>query len=93
MKRLHSDQRVQHCSRGLNFLDAIDTFRPKRCQQKLPIYVFLGLCFNVVLASSVLAASGGGIDRSQAYWLTALGLVTVALSIYLFVVMFAPEKF
>lgn len=62
-------------------------------RQKLPLYLFLGLCFNLVLAPAVFAATGGDLSRSQAYWLSALGLVTVALAIYLFFVMFVPERF
>jgi K+-transporting ATPase KdpF subunit len=55
-------------------------------------YLFLALCLNLVLAPAVWAASSD-LSRSQAYWLGGLGLMTLALSIYLFVVMFAPEKF
>mgnify|MGYP006267168641 CR=1 FL=1 len=62
-------------------------------RQKLPLYLFLGLCANLVLAPAIFAATGGDLSRSQAYWLAALGLVTVALAIYLFFVMFVPEKF
>ncbi|PSB27458.1 potassium-transporting ATPase subunit F [Stenomitos frigidus] len=62
-------------------------------RQKLPLYLFLGLCFNLVLAPAVFAATGGDLSRTQAYWLAALGLVIVALGIYLFFVMFVPEKF
>ena len=62
-------------------------------RQKLPLYLFLGLCFNLVLAPAVLAATGDEMSRSQSYWLSALGLVTIALAVYLFFVMFVPEKF
>ena len=62
-------------------------------RQKLPLYLFLGLCFNLVLAPAVLAATGGEFSRTQAYCLGALGLVTIALSVYLFFVMFVPERF
>ncbi|MBW4471696.1 MAG: potassium-transporting ATPase subunit F [Stenomitos rutilans HA7619-LM2] len=62
-------------------------------RQKLPLYLFLGLCLNLVLAPAVFAATGNDLSRTQAYWLAALGLVTIALAIYLFFVMFVPEKF
>lgn len=62
-------------------------------RQKLPLYLFLELCFNLVLAPAVFAATGGDLSRTQSYWLGALGLVTVALAIYLFFVMFVPERF
>lgn len=62
-------------------------------RQKLPLYLFLGLCFNLILAPAVFAATGGELSRPQSYWLGALVIVTIALSIYLFFVMFVPERF
>jgi K+-transporting ATPase KdpF subunit len=62
-------------------------------RQRLPLYLFLGLCFNLVLAPAVFAATSDEMSRSQSYWLSALGLVTIALAVYLFFVMFVPEKF
>jgi K+-transporting ATPase KdpF subunit len=62
-------------------------------RQKLPLYLFLGLCFNLILAPAVFAATEGELSRTQSYWLAALGLGTVGLAIYLFFVMFVPEKF
>lgn len=62
-------------------------------KQKLPLYLFLALCFNLIVAPLVYAASGNELSRSQAWALGLLGLGTVALSIYLFFVMFVPEKF
>lgn len=61
-------------------------------RQKLPLYLFLGLSFNVLLAPLVYAATGD-LSRSQAWSLGALGLATTALSVYLFSVMIAPERF
>ncbi len=62
-------------------------------RQKLPLYLFLALSFNLVVAPVVYAASGHEFSRSQAWALGLLGLGTVALSVYLFFVMFVPEKF
>lgn len=62
-------------------------------RQKLPMYLFLALCFNLVVAPVVYAASGNEFSRTQAWALGLLGLGTLALSIYLFFVMFVPEKF
>jgi K+-transporting ATPase KdpF subunit len=76
--------------------DAIETVTQiglEAHRQKLPLYLFLGLCFNLVLAPAVFAATGGDLSRTQSYWLAALGLVTLTLAAYLFVVMFVPEKF
>jgi F subunit of K+-transporting ATPase (Potass_KdpF) len=62
-------------------------------RQKLPLYLFLTLCFNLVIAPLVYGASGNEISRTQAWALGLLGLGAAALSIYLFFVMFVPEKF
>jgi K+-transporting ATPase KdpF subunit len=61
-------------------------------RQKLPTYLFLALCLNLAFAPAVLAATGG-VSRLQAWAIALLGIVTVSLSMYLFVVMFQPEKF
>jgi K+-transporting ATPase KdpF subunit len=62
-------------------------------RRKYPTYLFLALCLNVVLASTAFAATGDAFSRPQIYALGILGLGTVALSAYLFVVMFQPERF
>jgi K+-transporting ATPase KdpF subunit len=62
-------------------------------RQKLPLYLFLLLSLNLAIAPAVQATTGEAFSRSQAYALGGLGLVTVALSVYLFTVMFQPEKF
>jgi flagellar biosynthesis/type III secretory pathway M-ring protein FliF/YscJ len=62
-------------------------------RQKLPLYLFLALCFNLVLAPVVYAASGNELTRTQSWALGLLGLGTFALAVYLFFVMFAPERF
>jgi K+-transporting ATPase KdpF subunit len=62
-------------------------------RQKLPMSLFIALCFNLLMAPIVLAASGNAFSREQAWAIGLLGLVTLALSIYLFFVMFVPEKF
>jgi len=62
-------------------------------KRKYPKYLFLALCFNLIVAPAVYAANADSFSRTQAYALGLLGIVTVAFSIYLFVVMFQPEKF
>jgi hypothetical protein len=62
-------------------------------KRKLPLYLFLALCLNLVIAPIVYAASNNVLSRSQAWALGLLGLGAVAVSIYLFFVMFVPEKF
>jgi K+-transporting ATPase KdpF subunit len=61
--------------------------------RKPPRYLFWGLIINLILAPAVYAATGETISREQSYALGLLGLVTLALSIYLFAVIFQPEKF
>ena len=56
-------------------------------------YLLWSLVINLLLAPGVYAASGGSISREQSYALGLLGIVTTALSIYLFAVIFQPEKF
>lgn len=62
-------------------------------KRKFPRYAFLALCFNLLLAPAVQAATGNELSRTQSYALGILGLGVVALGIYLFVVMFQPERF
>lgn len=61
-------------------------------RQKLPLYLFLAMCFNLIVAPLVYAATGEQLSRSQSWGLGLLGLVILGLSIYLFFVMFVPEK-
>jgi hypothetical protein len=65
----------------------------KLMNRKHSIYLFLAICFNLIVAPMVYAASGNEFSRTQAWSLGLLGLGTVALSVYLFFVMFVPEKF
>ncbi|HTL88152.1 MAG TPA: potassium-transporting ATPase subunit F [Leptolyngbya sp.] len=60
---------------------------------RVPRSLFLMLCLNLVIAPVVQAATGNELARPQAYALGLLGIATIALSIYLFVVMFQPERF
>ena len=62
-------------------------------KKKYPKYLFLALCFNLIVAPAVYAANADSFTRTQAYALGLLGIVTVCFSIYLFIVMFQPEKF
>lgn len=62
-------------------------------KKKYPIYLFLGLCLNLIAAPAVYAANANSFTRFQAYALGLLGIVTLSFSIYLFAVMFQPEKF
>jgi K+-transporting ATPase KdpF subunit len=65
----------------------------KFSSRKLTRYLLWSSAINLVLAPVVYAATGGTISREQSYALGLLGVVTLALSIYLFAVIFQPEKF
>jgi K+-transporting ATPase KdpF subunit len=93
MKRNFFRQRLLSFQSAASVLETATDIWTEWRRKKLPLYLFLGLCFNVVLAPAVFAATVGDLSKVQAYWLAGLGLVTVALSIYLFFVMFVPEKF
>jgi F subunit of K+-transporting ATPase (Potass_KdpF) len=74
-------------------LDAVTILWQVWRSRKYPTYIFLALCFNLILAPLVLAATGNTFSTSQAYALGILGIGTIVLSIYLFAVMFQPERF
>lgn len=59
----------------------------------IPIQIFLLLCLNLLLAPVVDAATGAEINHKASYALGLLGMVIVGLSVYLFVVIFQPERF
>jgi hypothetical protein len=73
--------------------DRPQQIHPNAMNQKHSLYLFLAICFNLGIAPVVYAAGSNEFSRSQAWALGLLGLGTVALSIYLFFVMFVPEKF
>ncbi|HEY9850318.1 MAG TPA: K(+)-transporting ATPase subunit F [Leptolyngbyaceae cyanobacterium] len=62
-------------------------------KKPLPLVLFLLMCLNLVIAPTVYAATDGNINRINVYALGILGLVTLGLAIYLFVVIFQPERF
>ncbi len=60
---------------------------------RVPISLFLLLCLNLLLSPAVQAATPVAESRFSAYTITLLGLVTLCLCVYLFVVIFQPERF
>lgn len=62
-------------------------------RHKLPLIIFLVLSLNVILAPIVYAATDGTWQRTQVYALGILGFVTLGLVIYLFDVVFRPERY
>ena len=62
-------------------------------KQSRSLQLFLLICFNLIAAPAIYAANSEVFSRSQAYAVGILGIATISFSIYLFVVMFQPEKF
>jgi K+-transporting ATPase KdpF subunit len=62
-------------------------------RNRVPLSLFLLLCLNLLLAPAVQAATPGSESRFSAYTITLLGLITFSLCVYLFVVIFQPERF
>jgi K+-transporting ATPase KdpF subunit len=56
-------------------------------------HIILASLLNLALAPVVQAATNNTISRQQSFTLGLLILGTMALSVYLFVVIFQPEKF
>lgn len=62
-------------------------------KQKSPLFIFFALCLNAIIAPAVYAATGGKFEPRHTYALSALGLVILGLAIYLFDVVFRPERY
>ncbi|NMG08721.1 ATPase [Brasilonema sp. UFV-L1] len=76
----------------MNVLEEVTEIWSAWRRQKLPLYLFLAMCFNLVVSPLVLAADQK-LSHTQSWALGLLGIVTVGLSVYLFFVMFVPERF
>ena len=74
-------------------LDALANAWIASRRHKMPLILFLVLCFNALCAPAVFAATGGDLSKVQAWAIALLSLTVVSLSGYLFVVMFQPERF
>lgn len=85
MKHLSSVSRI--C------LETIEILQTQQRRQPFAAALFLALCFNLVLAPVVYAATGETLARQSAYAIGVLLLVTLGLSAYLFAVIFQPERF
>ena len=62
-------------------------------KHSVSVKLFCLMLFNLIIAPAVYAANAESFTKFQAYALGLLGIVTFAFSIYLFAVMFQPEKF
>jgi hypothetical protein len=61
--------------------------------KNLSLIIFLSLILNIFLAQAIYAATPEEISRAASYAIGLLGIATLSVSIYLFVVIFQPEKF
>jgi K+-transporting ATPase KdpF subunit len=77
----------------ITFLEDIGKIWDMIQRHRVPRYLFLLLCLNLAVAPAVYGATSGALSRNQAHAIALLGLATLALSIYLFVVIFQPERF
>lgn len=74
--------------------EAIELLQMLWRRHPLSVHIFLLMCFNLVIAPAVYAAAGDDdLTRKAAWSLGLLGLLTLGLSVYLFVVIFQPERF
>ncbi len=71
----------------------METMLRRFWQKRVPKILFFALLSSVIIAPAVQAATGVSLDRSQVLALALLGITTISLSIYLFVVIFQPERF
>lgn len=62
-------------------------------RQKLPLVIFLVICLNLLVAPVVYAAVDSSFERRHAWTIGLLGLVTLGLLVYLFDVVFRPERY
>jgi K+-transporting ATPase KdpF subunit len=62
-------------------------------KNSLAMVLFITISLNLIIAPVVMAASGTEITRNTAYAIGILYCVTIALSVYLFTVIFQPERF
>lgn len=76
-----------------NLIKTIQNISDRFIKNPLAIVLFLTISLNLIIAPVVMAASGTEITRNTAYAIGILYCVTIALSIYLFTVIFQPERF
>jgi K+-transporting ATPase KdpF subunit len=74
-------------------LEMLEILQAQRRRQPFAFILFTALCLNVMLAPVVYAATGEALTRQTTYAIGVLLLVTIGLSIYLFTVIFQPERF
>jgi len=76
-----------------DYLEFLVIIKEQWSKNPLATIIFLGMSLNLIIAPVVMAASGNEITRNTAYAIGILYCVTIALSVYLFTVIFQPERF
>lgn len=89
MKRVNKFRQVM----PVELTDGIELLQEQWKRNPLPIGLFFMMCLNLVIAPAVYASAGKAIERTQAWAIGLLALVTVGLAIYLFAVILQPERF
>jgi len=74
-------------------IQMIQFMRLSRFKYQLPMIIFLVMCLNLLIAPVVYANSGGSLDKVSAWAIGILGFATLMLVVYLFIVIFQPERF
>ncbi|MBD2448626.1 potassium-transporting ATPase subunit F [Nostoc sp. FACHB-152] len=76
----------------MDLVQAIAYIWSKWCKQKLPLIIFTLVCLNLVITPVVYAVDS--IQPIRFTWAYGvLGAIVLGLIIYLFVVIFLPERF
>ncbi len=85
--------KVDKFSTFQNPLETMQNIGDRLLKNTLAKVLFLTTSLNLIIAPVVMAASGTQITRNTAYAIGILYCVIIALSIYLFTVIFQPERF
>ena len=76
-----------------DFQEIIELGKMLGQRHRIPVQLFLVMCFNLIIAPAVYAAADESLTKKAAGGLSLLGLVIVGLAVYLIVVIFQPERF
>ncbi|WP_373535385.1 potassium-transporting ATPase subunit F [Microcoleus sp.] len=76
-----------------NFQEIIELTQMLWQRHPIPVQIFLAMCFNLIIAPAVYAAADEDLTKKAAWGLSLLSLVIIGLAVYLFTVIFQPEKF
>lgn len=76
-----------------DFQDTVELGKMLWKRHPIPVQLFLVMCFNLIIAPAVYAATDESLTKKAAWGLSLLGLVIIGLAVYLFTVIFQPERF